>query len=112
MRKFECGNVDGEGAIKKSDWLGAVLDSRNCAADDGFLVRFGNVGASMAREEEFAWGHESAIGTPKVIHDWWNDAAMHVASYEKVELVKITGYFRIEQKYRRVKQSDFGFMFW
>ena len=92
--------------------IGLALSWMVEIAPQTMVFWFGNVSASMAREEEFAWSHEPTIGTPKVIHDRWNDAAMHVASYEKVEFVEITGYFRIEQKYGRVKQSDFGFMLW
>ena len=112
MRILKCGNIDWESLVEESDWFGAVLDSRNGAADDDFLVWLRNASASIAREEVLAGSNEAAVGRPNIINDRWDYATVHMAWDEEVKFVKVTGDFGIEQIDWRMDECDFGFVLW
>lgn len=51
MGKFECSEIYRVSVIEKSKRLSAVLNSRDGATDNCFLMRFGNMSAGVAREK-------------------------------------------------------------
>ena len=109
MTELKRGNVDREGAVEEGEGFGAGLDCGDGATDEGFLVRLGEMGASVAREDVFAWSDKTAVGTPKIINDGWNDAIMHVAGNEEIEFVKIARDFGVGKEDGRMNERDFDF---
>ena len=81
-------------------------------ADDGLVIWISDVGARIARKEEFAGSHNAAVGAPKVIDYWWYDAIMHVARDKEVELGKVIDDFWVLQEDGGVNDGDFRLVFW
>ena len=93
--EFEQGDVNWKNAIHESDRFGAGLNGRNSAKGDDFVIGATDFSTCAVRKELFTWSYNTAVGAPKIVNDWWDDAVMHMTRYKEVEFVEFGSHFGV-----------------
>ncbi len=87
MAGFDGDVVNREGAVEPAERLSAFLDGSNGAEDDEVVAV--EAGASvLVGKEVFARREDTAVAAPDLVHEWRNDAIMHVAGENKIKFGK------------------------
>lgn len=109
MASFNSSTVDWVGMIEPRERFCASLDSRDGAKDDEVLaVEIDS--CVVVLEETFAGRNDAAVAAPDFIQERWNDAVMHVAGEDEIEIIESRLNAFVGKVGRGVNKGDFCFV--
>ena len=86
--KLQRCDIDWENTVHECNGFCAFLNCGYGAKGDYFVVGAGDLGAGAVGKKFASRRDKAAIGRPKIVKDWRNDAIVHVSRNEVVKFVE------------------------